>query len=147
MHNQITTNSGRRICLNMSPKGTPAAARSVGGNRRPANWNAYATDGTSNSSIFACQPEQRTHSEEIAERSAEQDREAEAPERGTGDPADVGFAQREEPLEITHNVTANRERHGRRDEGYAARAEQPVCGRRLRGRGERRSPHEHAHHA
>ena len=33
MHNQRTTNSGRSISLNMSPKDTPAAARSVGGNR------------------------------------------------------------------------------------------------------------------
>ena len=56
MHDQITTNRGRRISLNMSEKGTPAAARSVGGNRRPANSHAYIADGTSSSSIFACQP-------------------------------------------------------------------------------------------
>ena len=32
MHSQTTMNNGRRISLNMSPKGTPAAARSVDGN-------------------------------------------------------------------------------------------------------------------
>ena len=72
------------------------------------------------------EPEQRAHAEEIAERSAQQDGEAEAPERGAGDPADVGFAQREQLFEVAHDVAANRERHGRRDERHAARAEQPL---------------------
>ena len=72
------------------------------------------------------EPEQRAHAEEIAERSAQQDGEAKAPERGAGNPADVGFAQREQPFEVAHDVAANRERHGRRDERHAARAEQPL---------------------
>ena len=39
------------------------------------------------------EPEERAHAEEIAQRPAQQDREAEAPERGAGDPADVGLGQ------------------------------------------------------
>src|SRR5262245_56713680 len=56
MQNQMTMKSGRKISLNMSPNGTPAAARSVDGNVWPANRSPYHTDGTSINSIFACQP-------------------------------------------------------------------------------------------
>ncbi len=36
---QMTRNSGRTISVNMSPNGTPAAARSVAGNVCPMNRN------------------------------------------------------------------------------------------------------------
>ncbi len=39
MPTQITRNSGRSASLNMSPNGTPAATRSVGGNVWPSSRN------------------------------------------------------------------------------------------------------------
>jgi len=38
----------------------------------------------------------------------------------------LSFGQREQPLEVAHDIAANRERHGRRDERDAAGAEQPA---------------------
>ena len=58
------------------------------------------------------------------ERAAEQDREAEAPERGAGNPSDFDLAQAEHRFEVAHDVAADGKRHGGGDERDAAGAEE-----------------------
>ena len=67
---------------------------------------------------------QPAHAERVDQRSAEQNREAKAPERGPGDPSDFDLAQTEHRFEIAHDVAADGERHGGGDERDAAGAEE-----------------------
>ena len=67
----------------------------------------------------------RAHAEEVAERAADEDRQAEAPERRARDPADVGLVQVEERLEVAHDVAADGERHRGGDERDATGREEP----------------------
>src|SRR5262245_18703037 len=67
---------------------------------------------------------QRRHAERIDEWPTEQNREAEAPERRTRNPPDVGGGQPERTLEVAHDVAADRERHGSGDQCNATRPEQ-----------------------
>ena len=101
------------------------ANREGGGKQHQEVRRRDRGDGAGN--VTGCgKPQQRAHSQQIAQRPAQQDGKAEPPERGAGDPPDVGLAEPELALEIAHDVAANGKRHRGCDERYAAGDEQPA---------------------
>jgi hypothetical protein len=68
-------------------------------------------------------PNDGPHAKHIAERTANQDRQAEAPERRTEDPPDLHIVEREQTLDVAHDVPADREGHGGGDQGEATGGE------------------------
>ncbi len=67
--------------------------------------------------------EEAADSKSVAQGAAKEDRESEAPECSAADPADLCFVQREDVLEVAHDVSADGEGHGGGDECDAARSE------------------------